>query len=104
MRPRKHCALLLLIGRLKRFKTGSYLRFVRVRRPMHLRTTIRLSNVRTLASYVVAFNVQQVYLTPLLECNTPAARAVMFRELLEAEVNVRATPSSPGIIAPVKLP
>ena len=44
-------------------------------------------------SSIVASNVQQVYLTPFLECNTPGARNVMPRDL----------PSS-GMIAPAKLP
>ena len=44
-------------------------------------------------SSIVASNVQQVYLTPFLECNTPGGRDVVPRDL----------PSS-GMIAPAKLP
>ena len=89
LRPSMHCALLPLIGRLQRLQSGSHLRFVR---PQAMQPPHNQANKRAHSS-IVASNVQQVYLTPFLECNTPGARDVVPRDL----------PSS-GMIAPAKLP
>ena len=70
LRPRKHCAPRPAHGRLQRLQSGSHLRFARCRR-----STLQAIK-RAHSSVVVASNVQQVYLTLLLECNTPVARGV----------------------------